>query len=63
MGLDDPEKMFPHLIWRRGANGINQHFDDVFPPLTANILLGHVVPDDWARDWKLASADTFAPQL
>ena len=63
MGLDDPKKMFPHLIWRRGANGINQHFDDVFPPLTANILLGDVVPDDWARDWKLASADTFAPQL
>ena len=63
MGLDDPEKMFPHLIWRRGANGINQHFDDVFPPLAANVLLGDVVPDDWARDWKLASAGTFEPQL
>jgi glutamate synthase domain-containing protein 2 len=63
MGLDDPKKMFPHLIWRRGANGINQHFDDVFPPLTANVLLGDEVPDDWTRDWRLASADSFAPQL
>jgi glutamate synthase domain-containing protein 2 len=63
MGLDEPQKLFPHLIWRRGADGINQYFDDVFPPLAANVLLGDIVPDGWTRDWELASADTFAPQL
>ena len=63
MGLDDPKKMYPHLIWRRGANGINQHFDDVFPPLAANILLGDAIPDEWTRDWQLASAETFEAQL
>ena len=63
MGLDDPDDLFPHLIWRRGADGVNQHFDDVFPPLAANILLGseHDIPANWIQDWQLASADSFAP--
>jgi glutamate synthase domain-containing protein 2 len=63
MGLDDPDKLFPHLIWRRGADGINQHFDDVFPPLAAKILLGDEIPEGWAQEWQLASAETFAPQF
>jgi glutamate synthase domain-containing protein 2 len=63
MGLDDPDKLFPHLIWRRGADGVNQHFDEVFPRLQANCLLEGAVPENWATDWQLASAETFAPQL
>ena len=62
MGLDDPDKLFPHLIWRRGANGANHYFDDVFKPLVENALLGDAVPEEWSSDWELASADTFAPQ-
>ncbi len=63
MGLDDPDKLFPHLIWRRGADGINVHFDDVFPLLAANALLGNAIPERWQKDWSLASAETFAPNL
>jgi glutamate synthase domain-containing protein 2 len=64
MGLDDPDKLFPHLIWRRGSNGVNQHFDEVYQLLPPNALLeNEELPGDWARDWKLASADTFAPQF
>jgi hypothetical protein len=63
MGLDDPDKLFPHLIWRRGADGINQHFDDVFPALMANVLMGDKIPDNWVQDWQLASAESFAPNL
>jgi len=61
MGLDDPDKLFPHLIWRRGADGLNQHFDDVFPMLPANALLGEQIPENWVQDWNLSSAESFAP--
>jgi hypothetical protein len=61
MGLDDPDKLFPHLIWRRGHDGINQHFDDVFPLLKPNALLGEKIPENWLQEWQLASAESFAP--
>jgi hypothetical protein len=61
MGLDDPDKLFPHLIWRRGADGTNQHFDHVFPMLKANALLGEQIPESWVEDWQLASTESFAP--
>jgi glutamate synthase domain-containing protein 2 len=65
MGLDDPDDLFPHLIWRRSADGVNQHFDDVFPLLAANVLLGdeETIPQSWMQDWQLASAESFAPNL
>ena len=65
MGLDDPDKLFPHLIWRRGADGVNQHFDEVFAPLTENVLLGEEeeIPQNWVRDWQLASAESFIPDI
>ncbi|MEP0203603.1 MAG: FMN-binding glutamate synthase family protein [Halioglobus sp.] len=63
MGLDDPGNLFPHLIWRRGADETNYHFDDIYTMLDENVLLGHEIPQDYARDWSLASAETFSPQL
>lgn len=60
MGIDDPDKLFSHLIWRRGANGVNQHFDELFPALDENALLASDIPDSWALDWQLASAESFA---
>ncbi len=63
MGLDDPVQLFPHLIWRRGANETNLHFDELYPTLESNVLLGADIPTDYAQDWRLASSDTFAPQL
>ncbi|MGI9291366.1 MAG: FMN-binding glutamate synthase family protein [Gammaproteobacteria bacterium] len=63
MGLDDPDKLFPHLIWRRGADETNVHFDQLFPTLPVGSLTGSEVPDSYAADWSMASADTFAPQL
>jgi glutamate synthase domain-containing protein 2 len=62
MGLDDPDSLFPHLIWRRGAAETNRHFDEVYPTIEANALLGEHVPAQYAVDWELASAETFAPQ-
>ncbi|MEZ5571829.1 MAG: FMN-binding glutamate synthase family protein [Halioglobus sp.] len=63
MGLDDPDKLTPDLIWRRGPDGINKLFDEVYPRLAPGILLADSMPADWKREWQLASADTFTPQL
>ena len=62
MGLDDPDKLFSHLIWRRGADHTNHHFDEIYPAIEANGLLGKQIPQTYAVDWRLASAETFAPQ-
>ena len=63
MGLDDPDDLFPHLIWQRGADGTNLHFDELFPALNPGDLLGEEVPEAFARDWALAAAETFEPQF
>ncbi|MEM6580103.1 MAG: FMN-binding glutamate synthase family protein [Pseudomonadota bacterium] len=63
MGLDDPDDLFPHLIWRRNADETSQHFDEIYPAIGLNALLSDEVPEDFAEDWRLASAETFAPQF
>ena len=63
MGLDDPDKLFPHLIWRRGADEKNRHFDEIYPAMALNGLFGDSIPSENASDWAMASAETFAPQL
>ena len=63
MGMENPDDLFPHLIWRRGADETNLHFDEVFPALFPGELLREVVPDAFVKDWALASAETFLPQI
>jgi glutamate synthase domain-containing protein 2 len=63
MGLDDPDDLFPHLIWRRNANETSQHFDELYPAIGTNSLLGSSAPNLYAQDWRMASAETFAPQF
>lgn len=63
MGLDDPDDLFPHLIWRRNADETSQHFDEIYPAIGTNSLLGSSAPNIYAQDWRLASAETFAPQF
>ena len=63
MGLDDPDKLFPHLIWRRSAEETNCSFDDIYLMLDENSLLGDEIPSQYAKDWKLASSETFMPQF
>ena len=63
MGLDDPDDLFSHLIWRRNADETSQHFDEIYPAIGTHSLLGSSPPNMYAQDWRLASADTFAPQF
>jgi glutamate synthase domain-containing protein 2 len=62
MGLDDPDKLFTHLIWRRGANETNQHYDEIYPTIEENALLGEQIPEEYAVNWARASAETFQLQ-
>ncbi|MDG1443479.1 MAG: FMN-binding glutamate synthase family protein [Pseudomonadales bacterium] len=59
MGLDDPEKLTPNMIWRRGANETNQYFDEIYPSLSAGELLGTDIHPDYARHWQGATAESF----
>lgn len=54
---------FIFLILSGGADETNCSFDGIYTMLDENALLGDKIPQDYARDWKLASAETLAPQL
>lgn len=61
MGFDDPVKLTPRSILRRGPNGVNQSLDEVFPPLVNNALRDNAISSAWELEWGLASADSFQP--
>ncbi len=63
MGLDDPDDLVPHLIWRRSADETIRHFEELYPGIERDSLLGDSIPASFERDWALASAQTFAPQV
>ncbi|MEM8959337.1 MAG: FMN-binding glutamate synthase family protein [Pseudomonadota bacterium] len=63
MGLDDPDKLVPHFIWYRGTNEAKFHFDEIYPSLERNALLDGKAEGDFAREWALASAESFAPNV
>ena len=63
MGIDDPDKLIPTLIWRRGADETNRHFDEIYPTIDLNCLVNNDIPKEYEFDWSLASAETFAPQF
>ena len=63
MGLDDPDKLEPHYIWYRGTNEAKVHFDEIYPSLERNALLDGKAEGDFAREWALASAESFAPNV
>jgi glutamate synthase domain-containing protein 2 len=63
MGLDDPDDLYAHLIWRRNAEETSQHFDEIYPAIGTGSLLDPNLPGAYTEDWRLASADTFAPQF
>ncbi len=63
MGLDNPDKLTAHYIWKRGAGGTRFHADDIYPPLAPNELLGDDLHPEYVTNWGLASAESFLPQL
>ena len=62
MGLDSPDKLTTHHIWKRDAGGTRFHIDDIYPPLAPNELLGDNMHPEYANNWALASEESFHPQ-
>jgi len=59
MGVDDPEKISAHILWRRDDDGNNKRFDEFFPQLKPLELLGDNIHKDYVHYWNKASAETF----
>ncbi len=62
MGLDDPNKLAPHHIWRRVEDESMRYFDEIYNSLAENELLGDKIEGPYSVEWAMASAETFAPQ-
>ncbi len=62
MGLDDPDKLAPRHIWRRVEDESKRYFDEIYPSLAENELLGDEIEGVYNVEWAMASADTFLPQ-
>lgn len=62
MGLDDPDKLTVHHIWKRGSAGIRFHADTLYPQLSHKELLNeNINHSEYATHWALASAKSFRP--
>ena len=62
MGLDDPDKLTAHHIWRRRGDETKAHFDEIYPTLADGALLGERSEGPYGGAWAQASADSFEPK-
>ena len=60
MGLDDPDKLMPHMIKRRTSNGLLSPVGSLVKPLETNALIdGGNIAEPWQHWWKECTADSF----
>lgn len=64
IGLDDPDKLMPHMIKRRTSSGLLMPVSTLVPPLKANVLLDSMVseqtlPEPWCEWWVQSNAESF----
>jgi glutamate synthase domain-containing protein 2 len=60
MGLDDPDKLMPHMIKRRTANGLLSPVGSLVKPLKTNALIdGGNIAEPWQHWWQECTADSF----
>ena len=60
MGLDDPDKLMPHMIKRRTSNGLLSPVGSLVKPLKTNALIdGGNIAEPWQHWWKECTADSF----
>jgi len=60
MGLDDPDKLMPHMIKRRTSNGLLSPVGSLVKPLKTNALIdGGDIAEPWQHWWKECTADSF----
>ena len=50
MGLEDPDKLAPRHIWRRVEDESKRYFDEIYPSLADNELLGDKIDGPYSVD-------------
>jgi hypothetical protein len=60
MGVTDPSQLNPHHLRRNVTSTTTHSYAELYEWLEPGQLLAEP-PQAWAADWKLASADRFAP--
>lgn len=63
VGLDHPAKLLPQHISRRVAADRVETYEEIYPPLTPNALIAGTPDPRFATAWRLASAESFQPQM
>ncbi|AUG81510.1 FMN-binding glutamate synthase family protein [Kitasatospora sp. MMS16-BH015] len=58
MGVDDPARLGPELLYRRVDGLAVRSYAELHPPLSPGELTS-CPPPDWARDWQAADPDRF----
>lgn len=60
MGLDDPDKLMPHMIKRRTSDGLLSPVGSLVKPLNSNNLVdGSTIAEPWQHWWKECNAESF----
>jgi glutamate synthase domain-containing protein 2 len=59
-GLDSPDELNPHLIYRRISESQARHYYDIYDHIQPGQLLsGENIPDSYREDWEQANAERF----
>lgn len=59
MGIRTPTDLKPHHIYHRIGEGKSITYEDLFPSIDEGSLLGKDIPKAYAKDWAIASSDSF----
>jgi hypothetical protein len=59
LGIDHPDKLSPDMIWRRVDNGKAKTYAALNDYLQSGELIRERVPDSFAQEWQMASAEHF----
>ncbi len=63
-GLDHPDKINRHQVYRRISMNSSKRFSEIFPYIDNGCLLDEkTVPESWLLDWREAQANTFVSSI
>ena len=63
VGLDHPAKLLPQHVSRRVSADLVETYEEIYRPLAPNALIAGTPDPRFATAWRLASADSFQPQV
>lgn len=60
LGVDHPDKLHPSMIWHRLGNQKAKNYAELYDYLQPGALLNNTAPEDFAKDWQVACADSYS---